>query len=300
MSSINAITHNTNIEKVSYSLIVLNYNNASETLRYVNAILEYDSIDHIMIVDNKSTDNSFEQLKELKSPKVDVVSSGKNGGYGYGNNFGIRELVEKYHSKYIAISNPDVKFEENTGVECARFLVQNESASYFAVAPVMINITGEKNKYCAWDVPRAVNYLFFSLPVLGKVFKLDYKNVEDTDDSKYLNCDCIAGSFLMVNAELFSNIGMYDEGIFLYCEETSLGIRAKKKGYRSAMLLDQTFIHAHSTTISKEIKGKAKRLNIMWNSRLHVLENEYKWGKVRMVLARIVKCIYLLEVSIFG
>lgn len=300
MRNINETTDNTNTSSISYSLVVLNYNNAAETSKYVNSILGYDGIDHIIIVDNMSTDNSFEQLVMLRSPKVDVVSSGRNGGYGYGNNFGVRQLVEKYQSKYIVISNPDVKYEENVGIECARFLSLNESASYLAVAPVMINVTGEKSSYCAWDIPRAINYLLFSLPVLGKVFKLDYKNVEDTEGRKYLNCDCIAGSFLMINADLFSDIGMYDEEIFLYCEETSLGIRAKAKGYRSAMLLDYSFIHAHSTTISKEIKGKVRRLNIMWNSRLHVLEKDYKWGKMRMLLARIVKDIHLLEVRIFG
>lgn len=41
-------------------IVILNYNDYQTTKDMIDNIKDYDSIDHIVIVDNKSTDNSYE------------------------------------------------------------------------------------------------------------------------------------------------------------------------------------------------------------------------------------------------
>ena len=75
---------------MSASIIILNYNNAEETAEYVERICEYKCLDHVIIVDNASTDGSAVRLKPLCTGKVELVKSGENRGYAAGNNLGLR------------------------------------------------------------------------------------------------------------------------------------------------------------------------------------------------------------------
>lgn len=54
-----------------------------------------DYVRHILVVDNFSTDNSVQLLSDIISEKVEVIVSNKNGGYGAGNNYGIKYLIDK-------------------------------------------------------------------------------------------------------------------------------------------------------------------------------------------------------------
>ena len=75
------------------AMIIVNYNDSEDILEYVGKIREYKTIDRIIIVDNKSSkEGELEALKTLENDKVKVIESDKNGGYAYGNNFGISYL----------------------------------------------------------------------------------------------------------------------------------------------------------------------------------------------------------------
>ena len=63
---------------------------------------------HVLIVEN-SNDSNFKQILESKYSNLNVVLSGKNLGYGAGNNFGL----ERVKTKYALILNPDVIVEKN-------------------------------------------------------------------------------------------------------------------------------------------------------------------------------------------
>lgn len=62
-------------------LVVLNYNDAITVKEYLNKVIQYKSVNHIVVVDNSSSDNSYIQLKQLQSDKVHVIQTMENGGY---------------------------------------------------------------------------------------------------------------------------------------------------------------------------------------------------------------------------
>lgn len=49
---------------------ILNYNDAETTLILVEKISNYSIIDHIVIVDNYSTDDSYDRLKSIKNKRL--------------------------------------------------------------------------------------------------------------------------------------------------------------------------------------------------------------------------------------
>jgi len=56
-------------------VVVLNYNDWEETKRYCEVVKNFPSVDQIVVVDNKSTDNSIEELKRISSTKVVIIEA---------------------------------------------------------------------------------------------------------------------------------------------------------------------------------------------------------------------------------
>ena len=88
--------------------VILNYNDSENVIKLFNKIKDYKCLDEIIIVDNHSTDNSYERLKEIDNDKVRVVLTDHNGGYGYGNNEGMKIAFNTLNCDYSLIANPDV------------------------------------------------------------------------------------------------------------------------------------------------------------------------------------------------
>ena len=77
-------------------VVSLNYRTPDMTLRSVRAALKaLDGLTaELVVVDNDSGDGSFEmlstQIAAWNDPRVRLIRSGHNGGFGAGNNIGIR------------------------------------------------------------------------------------------------------------------------------------------------------------------------------------------------------------------
>lgn len=269
--------------------IILNYNDFITTYEYVNSIINYSVIDKIVIVDNCSTDNSYKKLRQLNDKKVDVIKTQNNGGYGSGNNFGVTYAQNKYSPEYIVISNPDISISEETIRRCLSFMQEKNDATL--VVPLMLNRQGEIVYNCVWKIPTYYQYLLFSLYLLGKLIRSN--NYSPDEFYRPFSCGCVAGSWLMLRTEDFIESGMYDENIFLYCEETVLGIKLRRKNKKSYILPDITFTHEHSVSISKSIKSEYKQQKLMWKSRVYVLDHYFEEN--HKVLSRIISRIGLLE-----
>ena len=143
--------------------IILNYNDSKTTKNCVESIRNFNSIDHIIIVDNSSTDDSYEKLLLLIDSKVDVIRTSHNGGYGSGNNYGVLYAKEKYNPDLIVISNPDVLIQEDSVIECMNFLLSHQDATI--AVPLMLDNEENPCFNCVWKVPTYIQYLLFSLYV---------------------------------------------------------------------------------------------------------------------------------------
>ena len=95
------------------AIILLNYNNYEDTFACVESLqrVRYPNVD-IIIVDNKSTNDSLEKLYELKSENIKIVDSGKNGGFAFGNNMGMK-IAREENSDYVLLLNNDTIVTEN-------------------------------------------------------------------------------------------------------------------------------------------------------------------------------------------
>ena len=67
-------------------IVILNYNDYETTLKCLQPILDYKNIDYIIVVDNCSTNDSYDQLAKHRNDRWVLLRSPSNGGYAKGNN----------------------------------------------------------------------------------------------------------------------------------------------------------------------------------------------------------------------
>lgn len=249
------------------SCIILNYNDAKTTEMLVKRFREYQVLNSIVIVDNCSTDDSVKILKELKEEKVHLIHTRKNGGYGYGNNQGIRYAVTKLHATHVLIANPDVEVSES----CIKAMKQ----AFFKYDRLAVAAAVTRNpegfpQPSGWKLHGLLGDMLDTGLITRRLFHgvLNY-SLRHFKDRSHAFVDAVPGSLFLADAGALMKCGLYDQEVFLYYEEKILGYKLKKKGYRTVLLLDEHYIHHHSVSISKNIASIRKKQEILHESKLH-------------------------------
>ena len=230
------------LEKLS--VIILNYNSYEDTVSCVESILKIGYEMHIIIVDNVSTDESYNRLldKFKETHNVTILTSEHNGGYSYGNNYGIRYAIQTFHSQYVSIMNPDVVITDPDIFQS----MCTALAKHEQLAIVGASVLDAKHKYnpnySGWDIPTAIELLRYHFLLNDRYNKrINWTKIEDN----LARVECVAGCFFVAKSSVLRELGYLDENVFLYNEENILGIKCKIHGYIEGILLDKFYIHNH-------------------------------------------------------
>lgn len=278
-------------------VLTLNYNDSESTLFFVDHIKNYACISHILIVDNKSTDDSILRLKKIESEKVILISNTCNAGYGSGNNLGIQYLKKSYNSNYILLANPDTIVDEDCLIKLESFLTSHKD--YAIVAPTMLDCNKKVQYNTAFKIPSLWTYILSFDLFYQKVFKPYYYPDINKDETRK-DVDAVSGSMFMMNTDNMLRYGMFDEQVFLYCEELILGIKLKRSKIKTALLRDSFFIHNHSVSIPKTYKSISSKRKLMMDSSLYVLKKYYKASFFAYLVGFVIAKLSILEVSIIS
>ena len=265
--------------------VILNYNDAESTAAMAARIHDYRCLARIIVVDNASADDSWQRLKALEDGRVTVIRAERNGGYGAGNNLGVRWAVEKEGATHILIANPDVYVSERCIRKLARLFAGHPDLG--AASAVMEDRAYGKEKN-GWRLYGFWGELLAMGPVSRRVFQKFLRYPESYfRGKKAVYVDRVHGSLLMVSAQAFLDCGGYDEGMFLYQEEAVLAQRLKTGGFRTALLLNDSYRHEHAASISKTYAGMKERQHLRDTSVLYYMKEYLHIGPVRERIARL-------------
>lgn len=262
------------------SCIVLNYNDAPTTINLLECIKEYRILDFIVVVDNCSTDDSWEKLLCYKNEKIHVIRSEKNGGYGAGNNVGLRYSSEILRADYSIIANPDVLFDEKC---IEKFLQTFQDDSLVAV----VSAKQSNSPDCAWKNCSTMQYvmatsLFFEVWLKIRSYSLKYFKGKE-----FVPVFAVPGSLLMVDLKKMLKYGMYDEEFFLYYEEPVLAQKFEEAGLKTILRLDCSYVHNHHVSISKTYRRWSQQHTILLKSAELFLRKYKKANALQMMFAKL-------------
>ncbi|WP_299552975.1 glycosyltransferase family 2 protein [uncultured Tateyamaria sp.] len=218
--------------------VLLNYKTADMTLKAAEAALAAMTgiAGGLVIVDNDSQDGSFETLSANVSNqdwdaegRVRVIQSGSNGGFGAGNNVGIRaRLADGAAPDYVYILNSDA-FPASDAI---RVLLEHlEAMPKVGFAGSYIHGPEGDTHLTSFRFPSIASELEGSIR-FGPVSRLlkNYKVPIETP-TETRTVDWLAGASMMMRQSVLDQIGLFDETFFLYFEETDLCLRAARAGH---------------------------------------------------------------------
>lgn len=280
--------------------IIVNYNEAKDTEKYVKNISKYEIINRIVVVDNLSaTIGAFEKLKELEDGKVTVIQTQKNGGYDYGNNFGVKYLQSQNEEyDYIIISNPDIEITEEAIKHCLDVIDKDEKIA--VIAPRMFNKEERPIRRSCWKMrtfwmdvvhsTRILELLFYKILKSGEYNEKDYQN-------EILEVEAISGAFFIIRSNVLKEIDYLDENVFLFYEEDILAKKLAEKSYKTISLNSEKFIHYESQTIGKTFNYYNK-MNRLYKSKIYYHKNYNKINTAQVMFFSILNVCRKIELLI--
>lgn len=220
-------------------IVILNFNSFEDTEECLISLekLDYSNYE-VVIVDNLSTDNSYEKLKK-RFIKYNIMRSNKNLGYANGNNIGIKYALES-GAEYICILNNDVIVERNF---LDKIITVMEDKRDIGLAGPCI---------CQYDYKNSIQAMGANINLYTGLTQGKYKNYKYSEiPNKNILVDYLGGACFICRRQVFEDIGLIPENYFLYFEETEFCYRASIKGYKLLCVYDSKVYHKGSSTISK-------------------------------------------------
>ena len=267
-------------------IVVLNYNDYKETREYIDTIKKFKIINKIVVVDNNSTDASYEVLKRMEKGNITVLKADENRGYSSGNNIGVKYLKDK--ADYIIVSNPDIILEESVIKKMKKDM--DENPEYALVAPV-IEQHGEILR--GWKLPRIVDEIGLNINYFHRFVEKKLKYDSKKYNSELTKVDVVSGCFFMIRTEVLNLIGNFDESTFLFYEENILA--SKLKNINAKLCVDNTIkvIHNESVTINKTM-ASINKYKILKNSQKYFVKYYLHANVFEMFLLRFVYHVSLI------
>ena len=184
------------------TIVIVTYKTDEKIL--TECLNSIDTKAKILIVEN-SNKNPFKENFEKKYSNVNIILSGKNLGYGGGNNFGLSRV----RTRYALILNPDIILEENFFKKVDEYLYEK----------IKFHIIGIKYKD---DTRWKTSGLFYEFDKKIKSIsntKSEYESLEEVD--------WVIGCTMLIDLEKFETRELFDENIFLYFDEFDLCRRVR-------------------------------------------------------------------------
>jgi len=235
------------------------------------------NFDQVFIVDNNSNDNSVEIIsKSIESNNwsdwCQVISAECNGGFSFGNNTGIRLAMSGDNNPdYIMLLNPDTLVKPDSVQSLIDFMDNHPK-----VGIAGSRLENEKGglECSAHTFPSPLGELEGGAR-LGVISKLlsRYVVTPPLRDEAH-RCDWVSGASMIIRREVIEDIGLLDEGYFLYFEEVDFCNRAKKAGWECWYVPNSVVMHIEGA--STEIHSNSVRRPAYWyNSRRRYFVKHY-------------------------
>ena len=224
------------------SVIILNYNVRyflEQCVLSVQKALEElnpDASGEIIVIDNASTDDSCEMIK-TKFPHIKLIENKTNYGFPKGNNIGVAQAK----GEYICILNPDTVVGEDTFSKILN--TKNWQLNTGIIGCKLIDGSGNFLPESKRGIPTpwvAFTKIFGLYNISNYFGKYYAQHLSENESGEVA---ILVGAFMMMQRELYLEIGGFDEKCFMYSDDIDLSYMVKKLGNTNFYFHETTVIH---------------------------------------------------------
>jgi GT2 family glycosyltransferase len=233
---------------VDLSVVVVSWNVRDLLRQCLRSVLDAQSSlsVEVIVVDNASADGSVGMVR-AEFPSVHLITNAGNRGFPAANNQGV--AVAK--GRYVLLLNSDA---EVVGDALARLVEYADAyADVGVVGPQLLNPDGSVQS-SRRRFPSLATALFESTWLQPHAPRgiLERYYVSDKADDAVQDVDWVKGAALMARQDAIEQVGLMDEGFFMYSEELDWCKRFRGAGWRVVYLPTAQIVH-HEGKSSEQV-----------------------------------------------
>lgn len=246
------------IDKQSVSVVIVNYNADAFLAECIRMALPH--VAEIVVVDNASTDASIDLCARhfADEPKLKIIRNDTNRGFSAACNIGFSRAT----SEYVLFLNPDCSLHEGAVSELLRAMQADSSVGM--VGGLLINPDGSEQAGGRRAIPtpwrsfvRAFGLSRFAAR-WPKLF-FDFHLHKQPLPSAPIEVEAISGACMLVRREAVDDVGLWDEGYFLHCEDLDWCMRFRQKGWKILFVPGAKITHALG------VCGRSRPIFVEWH-----------------------------------
>lgn len=211
----------------SVAAVIITYNVENDFKERINRLK--GKVDEIIVVDNGSKAETINMLNELEK-EVTVIYLEDNKGIASALNKGIKYSIEKGYNWILTLDHDSIITDN---------MIKNMLTCYEG-------LNNELKEKVAMLVPVHVE-------------EKEYQNGSNINEEKasnsYIEVLTEITSGALTKAEIYKNVGMYDEKLFIDLVDHDYCLSLNKKGFKIIQVNNATLIHNLGESVRKSILG---------------------------------------------
>jgi len=278
------------------SVIIVTWNNEEDISACTDSVIK-NAVEspelkvELIIVDNSSSDGTYEKLRKLNYSNLYVNKNNKNLGYTKAVNQGIKFST----GDYIFLLNPDTVLQDKVIQQLTEFLKNNES--YGACTPLLLNEDGTyqysirnfptyRSMYCEFYL---FAYIFPKSKLFGR-WKMKYFNfTKDSDVNQPM------AAALMIKKSVLDETGVMDERFTMFFNDVDLCKRIIETGNKIKFLTGANVIHKKGSSVYKD---RIKMIKVWDEDCLEYFKKHHRntfllfWLNINLKISEIIRILF--------
>ena len=211
----------------SVAAVIITYNVENDFKERINRLK--GKVDEIIVVDNGSKAETINMLNELEK-EVTVIYLEDNKGIASALNKGIKYSIEKGYNWILTLDHDSIITDN---------MIKNMLTCYEG-------LNNELKEKVAMLVP---------VHVEEKEYQNGSNINEEKDSNSYIEVLTEITSGALTKAEIYKNVGMYDEKLFIDLVDHDYCLSLNKKGFKIIQVNNATLIHNLGESVKKSVLG---------------------------------------------
>ena len=238
------------------AIVIVNYNTRDLLRDCLRSLPDAarDLAYRAIVVDNASADGSSAMVR-AEFPDVTALDTGRNGGYAFANNIGLRDAGfnggPSAPPRYALLLNPDTVIPPDGLWRMVAYMDAHPDVG--VAGTKLVRPDGSFDRACRRTFPTP-EVSFYRLTGLSRLFpgsrRFGRYNLSYLDVDAPADVDAVAGAFMLMRGEALQRAGLLDEAFFMYGEDLDLCYRIKALGWRVVYNPEVVVLH---------VKGAASR-----------------------------------------
>lgn len=268
------------------AIIIVSYNGQRWLERSLGSCVQHTPGVPVYVVDCASTDGSADFVART-FPEAHLLRQSKNLGFAGGNNVGIRQALAD-GAEAVFLLNQDAELTPGCLSTLAQYLEQHPRCA--AVQPGIFLPDGKVN-----SLGNSYHYLGFG--------ESGGNGLSEAEASKALSWvmskgepPYLSGAAVLLRSAALTQVGLFDEELFMYHEDMELCLRLRLAGWHLAVELKAHVIHYY------DHQRSVRQLYYMERNRFIVWLSCFRWPTVLVLAVPMVaaELLMLLAAAMHG